>query len=83
MAILFQYGNRARKDRGVYVYDPAAGKWAAEPAAFPPQWGKGNRYTRNAFYDPELNVHFIHEAHDSGENGWVWAYRYREGGRQR
>jgi hypothetical protein len=35
------------------------------------------RKNLNAFYDPELNVHFYHAAGDSDTDGTMWVYRYK------
>ena len=56
-----------------WAYDPAANAWADKPVALPEKMAR----CKNAFYDPELNAHFVHAANDSREDGSVWAYRYK------
>jgi hypothetical protein len=66
----------SKPDRlGVYVYDPVANSWAAEPLPLPK--GLRNRQVKNGFYDPALNAVFLHSASDSGDDGVIWVYRYR------
>jgi len=55
----------------VYIYDPAANTTAVTPGAMP-----ADIKQMNGFYDPVLNVHFIHAARDNVE-GVMWTYRYR------
>ena len=62
---------------GVYVYDPDANSWTAEPLPLPK--GLGPRQVKNGFYDPELNAYFLHAAGDSEDNGKIWVYRYKKG----
>jgi hypothetical protein len=59
--------------RGIYVYDPAANRWSVEPRPLPKELTE--RKNLNAFYDPELNVHFFHAAGDSDDDGTIWVYR--------
>jgi hypothetical protein len=61
-------------DKKVYVFDPEAGAWG-DPVPMP-RGGQGH-----AFYDPELNIHFVFFAGDSVDNGVMWAYRYRKAGK--
>jgi hypothetical protein len=65
--------NSPLKGRGVYVYDPAANAWGEAPRTVPKEFGK----CPSSFYDPELNVHFIHCAGDSADDGTMLAYRYK------
>jgi len=69
-----------RKGVGVYVYDPAANAWSALPGDLPSEWGRGEEVplaAKSGFYDPVLNVVFVHAASDSEDDGVLWAYRYR------
>jgi len=75
VVVFFQLRGRDPKDRGVRVYGPAGSAWANELTAFPPDWN--HRAACNAFYDPRLNAHFIHQAGDSRANGVIWVYRHR------
>jgi len=75
VALLFQIGNGDRADRGIYVYDPAKAAWAEEPIPLPAGWN--HRAANNAFYSPELNAHFIHQAGDSRTDGRIWVYRHK------
>jgi hypothetical protein len=62
---------------GVYVYDPNTNAWADEVLAVPEKLGH-NRQAKNGFYDPELNVVFLHSAGDSRDDGTIWVFRYRQ-----
>lgn len=64
---------------GVYVYDPTANAWAEEVGPLPEKLSK--RSMKNGFYDPALRAVFLHSAGDSADNGTIWAYRYRRGGK--
>ncbi len=59
---------------GIWVYHPAENRWDAIPRPFP---AAANWQCLNACYDPLLNVHIIHTAGDSRDDGTVWAYRHR------
>ena len=61
---------------GVYVYDPASNAWADKPLDVPAKLGH-NGQVKNGFYDPALNVVFIHSAGDSRDDGTIWVYRYK------
>jgi hypothetical protein len=61
---------------GVYVYDPTANAWADKPLDVPAKLGH-NGQVKNGFYDPALNVVFIHSAGDSRDDGTIWVYRYK------
>jgi hypothetical protein len=63
------------RDRVVLTYDPDTDAWSSAP--FPEGRLTMSYASYNAFYDPELNAYFVHEAGDSGEGGVMWAYRYR------
>jgi hypothetical protein len=65
--------NTGRKERGVFVYDPAANAWGDAPLAVPKEFCK----CPSSFYDPALNVHFIHCAGDSADDGVMLVYRYK------
>jgi hypothetical protein len=61
-------------ERGrVYTYEPDAQRWSS--AEMPADVLASRSF--NGFYDPELNAYFIHRAYDSGDDGVMWAYRYR------
>ena len=60
----------------MYGYDPATNAWDAEPLALPEKLR--NQQVKNGFYDPALNVVFLHVACDSRDNSVIWAYRYRK-----
>jgi hypothetical protein len=73
VVVLFRHRG-AKEERGVFVYSPDANAWLTEPKLpFKPAG-----QCMNAFYDPELNVHVLHMAGDSVDNGTVWAYRYKK-----
>lgn len=62
---------------GVWVYDPEANAWEAQPKPFP----DGTTWKEvNGFYDPELNVHVYHHAGDSRPDGTVRVYRLKRSG---
>jgi hypothetical protein len=69
------------QSKELHVYDPAANAWNARPIEGPPNKGGVGYPSWNAFYDPELKVHFFHVATDGRDNGVVWVYRYRRNGR--
>ena len=72
VAVLTLY--RAAADRrGIYFYDPQVNRWSTEPRLLPKELTE--RKNLNAFYDPELNVHFFHAAGDSDTDGTMWVYR--------
>jgi hypothetical protein len=58
--------------RGIFIYDPNTNAWSDMPL---PKDIKGHA---NSFYCPDLNVHFIHTAGDSTDNGTMWVYRYKQ-----
>ena len=64
------------KTAGVHVYDPKTNTWA-DPLPFPAD-GPRFRFAANTFYDRELNAYFCHVAGDSGDDGVMWAYRYKK-----
>jgi hypothetical protein len=55
----------------VQVYDPTENRFTTTPGAMPKEFRQ-----MNGFYDPVLNVYFIHTAIDNAE-GPMWAYRYK------
>ncbi len=61
---------------GVYVYDPETNAWDAEPLPLPDKLR--NNKVKNGFYDPALNVVFLHSAGDSEDDGVIWVYRYKK-----
>jgi hypothetical protein len=65
--------NITRKERGVFVYDPKANTWSDAPLAMPKDFCK----FPSSFYDPVLNAHFVHCASDSGDDGVMLVYRYK------
>ncbi|MGE0608463.1 MAG: hypothetical protein AB7O62_15310 [Pirellulales bacterium] len=62
-----------RAKLGLWIYHPAENRWEEAARPFPEnaEWK-----CLNACYDPLLNVHIYHSAHDSRDDGVVWAYRY-------
>ncbi len=64
-------------DNYVRIYDAAADAWLDEKREGPPGNGGVNYAQYNAFYDPELNVHFMYAASDGSSEGKMWAYRYK------
>ena len=65
-----------RKLSLVNVFDPNTGAWDAEPLAVPA--GVPAEQCWHGFYCPQVNAHFIYTAHDSSDQGTMWAYRYRK-----
>lgn len=67
------------KNRGIYVYDPTTNAWKEEftplPKGFHPEAYAG---CASSFYCPEVNAHYFHVAGDSGDNGVMWVYRYKQ-----
>lgn len=59
-------------ERGVYVYDPDADAWTKSPAALP-AW----RGVACSFYHAALNVHYVHAAGDSSDDGKFYVYRHK------
>jgi hypothetical protein len=79
VAVLFYHDNvgpktTARKERGIFVYDPEANAWSQAPLPVPKEFCK----CPSSFYDPELNAHFIHCAGDSADDGVMLVYRYKK-----
>jgi hypothetical protein len=70
VGVLIMY--RREQLNGVYIYEPGKNAWSKAPGAIPGWTENGN-----AFYDPELNVHFFHNARDNSVGG-MWAYRYKK-----
>jgi hypothetical protein len=62
-------------DKKLYAYHPETSTWD-EPVPIP--GGLFAAECRSAFYDPELNAHFVFVAGDSADNGTMWAYRYKK-----
>ncbi len=73
VVVLFRFGGD-KEEQGIFVYDPETNIWLDEPKLAVKATGQ----CKNAFYDPELNVHVIHGAGDSRDDGTVWAYRYKK-----
>jgi hypothetical protein len=65
----------------IWTYDPETSRWTDMGKTTPKiPWKRYNpKYMlAHGFYDPELNVHFIYRAGDSGSNDATWlAYRYK------
>lgn len=66
-------------DRTLHAYDPETGTWAS-PVPLP-DGTKRPSDCGHAFYDPELNVHFVFFAGDSVDNGVMWVYRHKKAGK--
>jgi len=60
---------------GTFVYDPASNAWTRASTSVP----GGMAWSKNAFYDPVLNAHFVHAAQDNYP-GEMWVYRYKRSG---
>ena len=58
----------------VSAYDPESGAW--ESGLPIPAHVMAGAECWHGFYSPELNVHFIYIAADSG-SGAMWAYRFK------
>jgi hypothetical protein len=58
---------------GVYALDLASNSWTTVSTGVP----AGMAFSKNSFYDPGLNVHYVHAATDNYEDGRMWVYRYR------
>lgn len=71
---------KKRESRGVNIYDPKTNAWNEAPLALPAEV-PGQCW--NAFYDPELNLHFFHLARDSTPDGVIWVYRYKRAKKDR
>lgn len=68
-----QPGN-AKKENGIYAYDPASNTWTG-PTLIQPHT---LQFSPNVCYDPELNVYLCYVAGDSAPDGHMWAYRYKK-----
>jgi hypothetical protein len=66
---IFQY-----LQKKMFTYVPDTDTWSEGPLPDAIQPGYASI---NAFYDAELNAYFVHAAGDSGDNGNMWAYRYK------
>jgi hypothetical protein len=64
-------------DEKIYVYDPEKDGWGEPVATRAGLLGLHKR--GHAFYDPELNAHFVFAAGDSADDGVMWAYRWGKG----
>jgi RNA polymerase sigma factor (sigma-70 family) len=71
VAVCLGRSGKPEVPRKVFVHDPETGRSAATAGTVPKEIGQ-----LNGFYDPVLNAHFIHAAHDNSE-GVMWAYRYK------
>ena len=80
VVVLFLHGIREVHGgkRGIYVYHPDRNEWetvSKQPKELMPHIHYRNML--NGFYDPELNVHILHRAGDSRQNGTMSAWRYK------
>jgi hypothetical protein len=66
-------------DKKLYAYHPETDTWDNPLPISAAIFGGA----QNAFYDPELNAHFVFVAGDSVDNGAMWAYRYRRAAEKR
>lgn len=58
---------------GAYVYDPDKNTWTAPTSKMPAIRGTGA-----SFYHAKYNVHYLHRARDSTDNGVMLVYRYKK-----
>src|SRR5262249_26166889 len=65
-----------KETQGVYVYDPKTNSWTTEALPLAEHLGASTK-PKNGFYDPALNVLFLHAAGDSQDDGTIWVYRYK------
>lgn len=75
MLAVFALGD-ARKSPAngyLYFYDCASDKWNEKPVPI----DNSINGSVNAFYDPELNAHFFHVAHDGRPNGKIFVFRHK------
>jgi len=63
----------------VYSMDPDDNSFDV-PIEFDSSFINTRDNTNAIFYDPVLGVHFIFTAHDSGDNGEMWVFKYRRPG---
>ncbi len=68
-------GNK-REKHAIYAYHPEANKWevVAEDVK---QLNRDRNPTWTGYFDPVLNAHIMHTASDGGDNGTMFAYRYK------
>ncbi len=85
VVVAFRYHSRpgwSDPDNYVRIYDPEADAWLEETLEGPPNRGGRVPYAQyNAFYDPELNAHFMYAAGDGFNHRvkmWVCRYKRRE-----
>jgi hypothetical protein len=60
----------------IYTYQIDSDSWVSAPLLDEVRTSVSYP-SHHAFYDPALNVYFLYLATDSGDNGIMWAYRYR------
>jgi hypothetical protein len=75
--VLFYHRSKGKRVRRIYAYLPEENKWEVV-SENPPQLKRRGNPTWTGFYNPELNVHFMHVANDGRDNGTMWVYRYRQ-----
>ena len=64
--------------RGIYVYDLTSNQWDTTVGKLPEAWSTSHSDNAvSGFYEVGLNVHLIHVAGDSRDNGRILAYRYK------
>jgi hypothetical protein len=78
LLIVHSFFDSKRERLGVYVYDPNSNAWSDKGLPVAEELAADNR-PKNGFYDPALNVVFIHSAGDSRDDGTIWVYRYKKG----
>jgi RNA polymerase sigma factor (sigma-70 family) len=71
VGVLISYRHPNETVNGVWIYEPKENSWRKSATPIPVFMGHSN-----AFYDPQLNAHFIHNAGQL-HPGQVFAYRYR------
>lgn len=66
-----------RSGHSYHLFEPETNRLNSTPLELPA--GYQTKYlVATAFYSPDHNAFFIHQAGDSSTNGRMWAYRYRK-----
>jgi RNA polymerase sigma factor (sigma-70 family) len=72
VGILMNYRHPDKAANGIWIYDPQKNSWSRSPKTSP---AFGDNCS--AYYDPELNIHFVHHGRDNSVGGMM-AYRYKK-----